>query len=50
VERDAAQLARLQLAPRRHAKQAVELAEGEERRELLRLGDASTLLGWRKAP
>jgi len=50
VERDVAQLARLQLAPRRHARQAVELAEGEERRELLRLGDASTLLGWRKAP
>ncbi len=50
VEREAAQLARLQLAQRRHAKQALELADGEEARELLRLGAVATTLGWRSGP
>lgn len=50
LERDAAQLARLQLAQRRLAKQSLELADGEEGREVLRLGAASTTLGWRRSP
>jgi hypothetical protein len=50
LERDAAQLARLQLAARRHARQAAELEASEEPRELLRLQDAATLLMWSRVP